>query len=363
MITNVTNVFVSNAKAAVLAAAPTVLSSNTASTQAGQFILMNCDEDVTTDKLYEVKNTNAGDINKIKIGIVTNKNYAVHKKDGTVSYYPIVKWSNEIQSNSIKDYNVLSYVADTEDSVVIDLDPTKVAADIKTLFAEGGKRIILRITYKDLPTRYRKWTESYEYVTVAGDTMATIATNLAAAINTEWKRARVKAVVSNNTTITITALPYDDDNSSESISWAAKVRFNVNMYYTDPQAAAFASRNKYYIQGATITKTPGKQYAASAKLVRDRESIAQGYDGIMNRTWFPVIKPAILTDINAKYSGLTLEFENNYHTADDLTRKTKETVELYDQVTGGVDDVVADSIDAVKAILDAFATRTNAVAP
>ena len=64
MITNVTNVFVSNAKAAVLAAAPTVLSSNTASTQAGQFILMNCDEDVTTDKLYEVKDTNAGDINK-----------------------------------------------------------------------------------------------------------------------------------------------------------------------------------------------------------------------------------------------------------------------------------------------------------
>lgn len=362
MITNVTNVFVSNAKAAVLAAAPTVLSSNTASTQAGQFILMNCDEDVTTDKLYEVKNTNAGDINKIKIGIVTSKNYAVHKKDGTVSYYPIVKWSNEIQSNSIKDYNVLSYVADTEDSVVIDLDPTKVAADIKTLFAEGGKRIILRVTYKDLPTRYRKWTESYEYVTVSGDTMATIATNLAAAINTEWKRARVKATVS-GTTITITALPYDDDNSSESISWAAKVRFNVNMYYTDPQAAAFASRNKYYIQGATITKTPGKQYAASAKLVRDRESIAQGYEGIMNRTWFPVIKPAILTDINAKYSGLTLEFENHYHTADDLMRNTKETVELYDQVTGGVGDVVADSIDAVKAILDAFATRTNAVAP
>ena len=83
----------------------------------------------------------------------------------------------------------------------------------------------------------------------------------------------------------------------------------------------------------------------------------------MNRTWFPVIKPAILTDINAKYSGLTMEFENHYHTADDLMRNTKETVELYDQVTGGAGDVVADSIDAVKAILDAFATRTNAVAP
>ena len=96
MITNVTNVFVSNLKGALLTAAPTVLTSNTASSQAGQFILMNCDEDVTTDKLYDVEKTNAGDINKIKIGIVTKNNYAVHKKDGTVSYYPIVKWSNEI---------------------------------------------------------------------------------------------------------------------------------------------------------------------------------------------------------------------------------------------------------------------------
>ena len=361
MITNVTNVFVSNLKGALLTAAPTVLTSNTASSQAGQFILMNCDEDVTTDKLYDVEKTNAGDINKIKIGIVTKNNYAVHKKDGTVSYYPIVKWSNEIQAKSIKDYNVLAFASDTEDTVVIDLDATKVASDIQTLFGEGGKRIIVRITYKDLPTRYRKWTESYEYVTVNGDTMATIATNLATAINSDWKRARVKATVS-GTKITITALPYDDDNSSESISWAAKVRFNVNMYYTDPTAAAFASRNKYYIQGATITKTPGKQFAASAKLVRDRESINQGYDGIMNRTWFPVIKPAIVTDINAKYSGLTLEFENNYHTADDLMRNTKETVEIYDQVTGTAGDIAA-SISSIKAILDAFATRTNAVAP
>ena len=360
MITNVTNVFVSNLKGAILTAAPTVLTSNTASTQAGQFILMNCDEGVTTDKLYDVEKTNAGNINKIKLGIVTNKNYAVHKKDGTVSYYPIVKWSNEIQASSIKDYNVLAYASDTEDTVVIDLSATNVAADIQTLFAEGNKRIIVRITYKDLPTRYRKWTESYEYVTKAGDTMATIATNLTAAINSEWKRARVAATVS-GTTITIKALPYDDDNSSESISWAAKVRFNVNMYYTDPTAAAFASRNKYYIQGATITKTPGEQYSASAKLVRDRESIAQGYDGIMNRTWFPVIKPAIQTDINAKYSGLTLEFENTYHTADDLVRKTKETVEVYDQVTGTAGDISA-SIAALKLILDAFKTRTNAAA-
>ena len=360
MITNVTNVFVSNLKGALLTAAPTVLTSNVASSQAGQFILMNCDENVTTDKLYDVEKTNAGDINKIKIGIVTKKNYAVHKNDGTVSYYPIVRWSNEIQAGSIKDYTVLAYASDTEDSVVIDLDATKVASDIQTLFGEGNKRIIVRITYKDLPTRYRKWTESYEYVTKAGDTMATIATNITTNINKEWKRARVQATVS-GTKITITALPYDDDNSAESISWAAKVRFNVNMYYTDPTAAAFASRNKYYIQGATITKTPGKQYSASAKLVRDRESIMQGYDGIMNRTWWPVIKPAIETNIDAKYSGLTLEFENSYHTADDLTRKTKNTVELYDQVTGTAGDIAA-SVTALKLILDAFATRTNAAA-
>ena len=56
-----------------------------------------------------------------------------------------------------------------------------------------------------------------------------------------------------------------------------------------------------------------------------------GYEGILNRgegTW-PIIKPAMEANITANYNVITLEFENMYRSADDLFRKTKQTVEIY----------------------------------
>ena len=166
-------------------------------------------------------------------------------------------------------------------------------------------------------------------------------------INKEYKRARVVASVVNSTKIQLVALPYDDDDSVDSLSWANKVRFNVNVYWTDPSADGWESKNKHFPAGVTITKTPGKQYPASAKLVRDRESWAMGYQGILNRgegTW-PIIKPDMQTQLDKHYDAITLEFENMYRAADDIQRKTKQTLEVYG-LTGQLSDL--------KDILDAF---------
>ena len=239
----------------------------------------------------------------------------------------------------------LTYTADTEDKVEIDL--TNMDALLEQKLAEGGKRIIVRLTFKDMPHRYRKWTESYEYVTQIGDTKATIAQNIGNMINADWKRARVSADIATANKIILEAMPYDDDDSVDSLSWANKVRFNANMYWTDPQADGWESKNKNFVKGATITKTPGIQYAASAKLVRDRESQAMGYLGILNRgegTW-PIIKPDMETDLTNQYDALTLEFENMYRAADDIFRKTKQTVEIYG-TTG--------QLTGIEAILAAF---------
>ena len=347
MITYVNTVLVSNlASGAVLSAAPAAAASmNAVSADAGKFILMNCDANVAADKIYNVTAGNAGDIATIKIGIVTKKNTVLRKQDGTVEYRPIIKWSNEIKAADIKSFNALTYAADTEDAITIDF--TNLDATLLNSFAEGGKRIIVRLTFKDLPTRFRNWTESYEYVTKLGDTKATIAKNIGDMINFEWKRARVSADTATANKVILTALPYDDDDANETLNWAAKVRFNANIYYTDPAADGWESKNKHFPTGVQIDKVPGKQYPASAKLVRDRESQAQGYLGILNRgegTW-PIIKPAIEADINAHYDALTLEFENMYRAADDIFRKTKQTVEVYG-LTG--------QLASLKAILDAF---------
>ena len=350
MVNYVNTVLVSNlAAGAVITAEPTDTGAmHTPSADAGKFIVMNCDANVAANDLYNVTSSNANAIQTIKVGIVTKKNNRVVLPNGTTEYRPIIKWSNEIKAADIKSYTELDASAwagkTAEDTVTVDFSNTANIIGTNKTLSEPGKRIITRITYKDMPHRYRKWTESYEYVTVGGDTANSIATGIANMINKEWKRARVQASV-NGDVLTLVALPYDDDDNVDSLNWANKVRFNVNVYYTDPTAEGWASKNKNFITGVVITKTPGEQYPAEAKLVRDRESWAMGYQGILNRgegTW-PIIKPDMETDLSQTYNGLTLEFENMYRAADDIQRKTKQTLEIY-----------AVDTTAIKPILDAF---------
>lgn len=352
---------------------------------AGKFIIMNCDANVSSNNLYNVNSSASGqagsaaDIQTIKVGYITSKSMTLRKKDGTTVQEPIIKWSNEIKAADIKSYTYHAYAADTEDIAYIDLDGLTETKLIGS--GNGGKRIIVRLTYKDMPHRYRKWTESYEYVVEEGDTKATIAANIAKLINKEWKRARVSAIVGDidssssssngtlvvdgntkyfhndsnwgtatattGTAIKLEAMKYDDDDSVDSLSWANKVRFNANMYWTDPAAEGWESNNKNFPKGVNIVKVPGKQHVASNKLVRDRESWAMGYQGILNRgegTW-PIIKPEMVTSLDptVHYNALTLEFENMYRAADDIQRKTKQNLEIYTVVS-----------TEIKAVLDRF---------
>lgn len=353
MITYVNNVFVSNVSSSSVV---TTIADASAAAGKGKFILWDIDANAAI----------SSNTVRFKIGMGTGKG---------------IKWSNVINVADIKGWSTTAYAADTEDTCYINLGGAAASGGLLYtggLLKKAGKRIIVRLTFKDMPTRYRKWTESYEYVTKEGDTVTSIATAIAKMINKESKRARVIATVgevnttttsataiikaessvgagdgeyyhadanwanpvtgtndpnASNNTICLTAMKYDDDESVDSINWYNKVRFNANMYYTDPAAEGWESLNKHFITGAKIDKIPGKTCEASNKLVRDREAQAMGYDGILNRgegTW-PIIKPAMNTSLDSSvhYNAITLEFENTYRTADDLFRKTKQTVEIY----------------------------------
>lgn len=269
-----------------------------------------------------------------RIGFVKDGVLRVHGTK-TETYANIVKWSNWIDKNCIKSATFMladAYAKNTnlakEDTITIDFtgcddnDPNE--------FAQGNRRIVVRLTFKDMPTRFRKWTESYEYITKPGDKAEQIAKAFATIITDQYKRARVDAKAAAGV-LTLTAMPYDDDNSVDTINVANKVRFNANVYYTNPQAAGFASDNKYFPTGLTINKKEGYNDPMSAKNVRDREAQAMGYEGILNRgccTW-PIIKPAMTTDLSKKYDGITIEFETKYRAADDIQRHTKQTIEIY----------------------------------
>ena len=322
----------------------------------GCYVIQNVDAKDNEASL--VAETATAGLKRIKIGLITAK----QTKDIKGVAHNIVKWSNVINKDDIKSFNYTEYPVngESEDTVYLNFKGATL-----TELAKGNKRVLVRITYKDMPTRYRKWTDTYEYVTAYGDTAKDIAVGIANVINKAWKRSRVEATVgefndtptsanatvgkgthkyyhadsnwnnSNDNGVKIVALPYDDDNSVDTINVAGKIRFSVNVYFTDPEAAGFASKNKYSVNGLEITRVPGNFYTASAKLVRDREAQAMGYEGILNRgegTW-PIIKPDMNVSLSAQYDAITLEFENMYRTADDLFRKTKQTVEIYDYYT------------------------------
>lgn len=373
MITYVNTVLVSNLSSNVVFA-PAENHANPTADDAGKFVIVTLDEkpvNVTVDDqsvpdpaFPYVSASTASQYDTIKIGVVTDKMafQGIDSTTGNVVNKPIIKWSNKISADSIKKFSNADYDDDTEDIVTIDF--TSVASDVLNLWKNGGKRILIRLTFKDMPTRYRKWTETYEYITKAAtlsDSTAIlnykklIVSDIVAMINKDYKRARVTASVEDNTKVKLVAMKYDDDNSVDSLNWYNKVRFNANVYYTDPSAEGWESTNKYFPTGVSIAKTPGKTYVASAKLVRDREAGAMGYEGILNRgegTW-PIIKPDMQAKLSGNYDACTIEFERMYRTADDLQRRTKECVEIYCEKEG-VD--VSTGITALRAILSAFIT-------
>lgn len=324
MVNYVNTVLVGTRTSSIIKEVPTYAADNV-----GKFMIMNM-----ADGSY----VNADDIaycEAIKIGILTAQSTV--SQDGDKMH--VIKWSNVIKRNNLKSYHFTEHEDDTPESVELDFTHANV-----TELSKGNMRVIVRLTNKDMDTRYRKWTDSFEYVTAEGDDATAIANGLAAEIKRNHKRARV-SVVANAGKLTLTALPYDDDDTVDTINWAKQVRFSANAYYTNPQASGFASKNKYSINGLKITKTPGKTFQASAKLVRDRESWAMGYQGILNRgccTW-PIIKPVMMTDLTADYDSLVLEFETMYRAADDIQRHTKECLEVY-EITGK--QVITKAIEA-----------------
>ena len=327
MITYVNSVLVSNKNGNSLVTSQEmegVNSKDAVKALVGKFAFMNCDPAAQDGgDLHGIYGPDP-DVDVFKIGVVTDGFITKTTANG-VKYVPVVKWSNEIKAADIKSITKLTYQDDTEDKVIIDFSTIDQAT--QTLIAAGNIDIVVRLSWKDLPTRYRQWTDSYDYVTKLGDTPATIAAAFAKTINMQSKRARAIASVS-GAVLTLEAMEYDDDLADNTENPVGKVRFNANVYFMNPQAAGWASNNKYDL-GVTISKEAGVTYPASAKLVREHEHNAWGYQGILHSCEWYDKTPALVADINNKYGGITIEFENRYHTADDWIKRTKQTVEIY----------------------------------
>ena len=362
MITYVNSVLVSNKNGETLATAEELkgkAKKEDLKPLVGKFVFMNCDpakqDGTAIEDVYSIDEA----ADRFKIGVVTSDSFQKVDKLGNVTFIPVVKWSNIINVADIKSVAKLDYKEDSEDEITIDF--SGIAPETMDILANGGCTVVLRLTFKDMPMRYRKWTESYSYVTNAGDTVESIIAGLIKDIIRAPKRQRVYAKIDGKKLI-LTQMKYDDDESNRTENVYMKGRFDANMYWMNPDAPGWASSNKYDL-GVVFSKKEGVTYPATAKLVRDRERATFDYQGVLHRCCWYDPQPAMVTNLDNKYDGITIEFENQYRTADDLWRRTKQTVEIYASNNGepmGADQIAGGFVTKLKAMI---ASRQNIVNP
>ena len=362
MITYVNSVLVSNKNGETLATAEELngkAKKEDLKPLVGKFVFMNCDpakqDGTAIEDVYSMDEA----ADRFKIGVVTSDSFQKVDKLGNVTFVPVVKWSNIINVADIKSVAKLDYKEDSEDEITIDF--SGIANETMDLLAQGGCPVVLRLTFKDMPMRYRKWTESYSYVTKVGDTVENIIAGLIKDIIRAPKRQRVYAKIDGQKLI-LTQMKYDDDESNRTENVYMKGRFDANMYWMNPAAPGWASNNKYDL-GVVFSKKEGVTYPATAKLVRDRERATFDYQGVLHRCCWYDPQPAMVTNLDNKYDGITIEFENQYRTADDLWRRTKQTVEIYASNNGeamGADQIAGGFVAKLQAMI---ASRQNIVNP
>ena len=362
MITYVNSVLVSNKNGETLATAEELkgkAKKEDLKPLVGKFVFMNCDpakqDGTAIEDVYKMDTA----ADRFKIGVVTSDSFQKVDKLGNVTLVLVVKWSNSINVEDIKSVTKLDYKEDSEDEITIDF--SDIAPETLDLLAQGGCPIVLRLTFKDMPMRYRKWTESYSYVTKVGDTVQEIMAGLVKDIIRAPKRQRVYAKIDGQKLV-LTQMKYDDDESNRTENVYMKGRFDANMYWMNPAAPGWASNNKYDL-GVVFSKKEGVTYPATAKLVRDRERATFDYQGVLHRNCWYDPQPAMVTNLDNKYDGITIEFENQYRTADDLWRRTKQTVEIYASNNGeaiGADQIAGGFVAKLQAMI---ASRQNIVNP
>lgn len=262
----------------------------------------------------------AGSAKRVKIGKVSNKTMSyANPSTGAATDIKLVQFSNWINKGSVVSYKTNTYTAPVEDVVTLTGGGSTVPVP--------GYRYVLRIIYKDIIEHPGQFTHTYEVIASTGETLNTLLGKFTKQINKDDRR---RCVASNTATVlTLTALVKDDNEGVNSINEYSRVNMEAVMFYTNPMATGFASKNKYPLPGLTIAKTPGKNGNGFWKIVRDREKFAMSNRGITNRTWFPVIMPDFNTVEGKTYESCAIEFEPEHKTAEDSFSKTKQSVEIY----------------------------------
>lgn len=272
-------------------------------------------EIVVLSKTFSMLDTDAtaSDTDTIYIAEGTSEILSYYNEAGTSFSYRKLLLSSPIKAGHIKNYSIKAKAAKSEEVVTI-------PAITDTIVA--GTEYVLRLVYRDLQEHPGQFTATYRYITKTGDTSQLIFNGFRTAIAKHTGRLGIKGgariVATGTTTLILTAKPIPECTSSlANIDEFKMVNFDVFFNYVD-------SNYNWTEVGlaSAITKTEASRGVGQWEVVRDLEKYAMGYNGISNRTHFPVIMPDLRTVKSASYNMITIEYSTPFKSADNQYDKS-----------------------------------------
>jgi hypothetical protein len=219
-----------------------------------------------------------------------------------------IRISDPIEGNKVKSYSGKSYSAPAQQVSTFDL--TGVTPVV-------GTEYVLRVVYKDIWEHPGQFTHTYRYVSTTA-TLATFLTAFVAKINSH-KGRRIVASESASVNLILTGLAIPECTTSlNDLDKFTVVEFKPVLNYVCVAAVGSYPIGSWVPLGytsytLTTTASKGSGYWAE---VRDMEREAWGYQGITNRTHFPVIVPDLATVKSSTYDIITIEHDASYLSPD-----------------------------------------------
>jgi hypothetical protein len=287
------------ARTATLTGFPTSASNNLA---AGEILVLDKDKNIITT------GDTIDDTDTIFIAEGLSSTYSYVTPNGTsVTGVRQVKYSDPIQGIGVSEYSGKSYTAAAEQVTTVSFG---------TLTPVVGEEYVIRIVYKDLACEHPgQFTKTYRVVATSA-TLALLYDAFVAQIN-GTKERRVDAT-DNTTYITLTGKAYDDNDSLNSINEYAQVSFDVFLFSDN-----FAS------DAAVATTTVPTSGTGTWQLVRDEEKWSQGYEGLLNRTDFPLQVPDFRTVKSETYDVIVIRHKNWFTAVEGNEEQVDITTKIY----------------------------------
>jgi hypothetical protein len=306
------------------------------------------------DKNYKVINNTAtyAATNVIYIAEGSSEIFTTYNPDGSTLTGRRLLISGAIDGAKVKNYTGGGYSAKVEFKAALPAISDTITA---------GTEYVLRVVYKgDIAAQHPGQNlATYRYIAKAGDTSSDVYDGLVARVNKRYantpKRGAQQVInaVNNVGTLELTALPVASCTTSiNDIDELVMNSFEVFLNYVD-------SDYNWTEVGLSnvITYTDNDRGFGTWETIRDAEKHAQSYEGISNRTHFPIITPAMRVIKDGEYDMIVIEHERVYQSPDNQYRKETPLTEVV-ALEGSIGSPITPQSGVILGILNAWMAST-----